>query len=43
MVRQWGSEEEVWRMFGSPEDTEVFSSVFKKTREVWRSMYGKDL
>ena len=40
MVRQWGSEEEVWRLFGSPGNCEVFSDSFKETRQCWRDIYG---
>jgi hypothetical protein len=39
MIRQWGSEQEVWEMCGEPEDQEVFSDAFKRTRAIWRGMY----
>lgn len=39
MIRNWGSEEEVWMLCGTPGDEEVFSDSFKRTREVWRNMY----
>lgn len=41
MVKDIGSEEEVWELCGDPVDDEVFSLVFKQTREVWRKMYQK--
>lgn len=39
MIRQWGSEEEVWRMFGALGDEEVFSDSFKVTRDIWNKIY----
>ena len=42
MIRQWGSEREVWELCGEPGDDEVFTEEFKQTREVWRTLFGKD-
>jgi hypothetical protein len=39
MIKQWGGENAVWRLFGQPGDEEVFSDAFKQTREIWRRMY----
>lgn len=39
MIKQWGSEEKVWELFGEPGDEEVFSDKFKKTRVIWREQY----
>jgi len=39
MIKNLGSEEEVWSLCGDPDDSEAFSLEFKKTREVWRNMY----
>lgn len=41
MSLQWGGEHEVWILFGSLGDEEVFSDSFKKTREIWRNIYLK--
>lgn len=41
MIRQWGGEDKVWKLFGRIGNEEVFSDVFKKTRSVWVEMYLK--
>jgi len=38
LVRQWGSEEEVWRLMG---DQGVFSDAFMQTRPLWVKMTEK--
>lgn len=36
MVKQWGSEEKVWEMFG--DDDEVFDYEFRSSREAWQKI-----
>ncbi|MCB0384428.1 MAG: hypothetical protein KDD43_03475, partial [Bdellovibrionales bacterium] len=39
MVKQWGSEERVWQLFGALGEETVFIDAFKKTRPLWRAQY----
>jgi len=42
MIKQVGSEREVWLLCGEPGNNEVFTDGFKETRPVWRSIYKED-
>jgi len=39
MIKQWGSEEKVWELFGARGDEEIFTDSFKETRDVWKGMF----
>lgn len=39
MVRDWGSEEKVWEMFGDPSN-DTFPLWFKQSRKLWLTLFG---
>lgn len=39
MIERWGSERQVWEIFGDPSDEDVFSNVFKRSRSIWVGLY----
>lgn len=39
MVSRYGSEEEVWKLFGDGEYSDMFSAEFRVSRPVWRKMF----
>lgn len=41
MIRQTGSEKDVWLLCGELGDNEVFTDGFKRTRPVWRELYER--
>lgn len=42
LCKAWGSESEVWTMFGDPSDyQDLFPLSYRKTRETWRRIFEK--